>query len=101
MNILSVIDGSGMGVTFLRRFKLVADPGVVGTELFFAGWDHPRNSRSQYMAGMELWASDGTNPGTRLVSNIAPDSLARIRHSLPLDLREVGGTCTSARRTPA
>ena len=79
-------DGTTLGTLRLRDI----DPGTesaspssltsFANRVFFAASDGPDGETFSFLpnTGRELWASDGTPVGTALVSNIAPDTRARI-----------------------
>ena len=58
------------GFEGINSIELVA----VGEEVFFAPSDFSVSSQYSSQFGYELWTSDGTESGTYMVRNIAPDS---------------------------
>jgi ELWxxDGT repeat protein len=85
-------DGTTPGTVPLAQFALAYRPSnftSVGTRLFFVAGDTEH--------GFELWTSDGTPAGTKMVRDIASGA----DDSSPMNLTEVGGLLLFSARDPS
>ena len=73
-------DGTDAGTVFLKTLDSIRYPTVMNGVLYFAG-------RESATAGIELYRSDGTAAGTRMVKDIYPG----LNNSSPNRLAYVGG----------
>jgi ELWxxDGT repeat protein len=81
-------DGTGAGTKFLKGISLNGLPGVsVGETTFFSADDGLPSHGGRPYHGIELWATDGTRAGTKLVRDINPGR----QSSSPLSLAAAGG----------
>jgi ELWxxDGT repeat protein len=92
---LWVSDGSDEGTKTISTPERCEQLVAAGDRLFFAGGDHGDESGNDSgELGLELWTSDGTDEGTRLVKDIHPggrSGLITAKLMLGSGLTPVGG----------
>jgi len=84
---LWVSDGSGAGTTKLRPRDCPTGLTDVGGVLYLASGERIVDDVGDYSCDLELWTSDGTPSGTRLVADLYAGG-----SSAPAELTNVGGT---------
>ena len=83
-----VTDGTELGTHLVKDIAIGYDSSnaselvTIGEKVFFVATDFSISSQYSSQYGHELWTSDGTETGTYMVRNIAPDSADSYPHEL-------------------